>query len=142
MNILYASIYKTLEYQSRIGVIPEVNFQWGNNSAIKPNNRDARYPIVQFNLQGIEFDNPSDKFPIGNLQFTLTIKLEISNNVNTLRNFDKEFNLIKKMPTILNAVQTEETGPIEVIRIEELHAETQQLCFTITCATQFYPPHS
>ncbi|MDQ2180178.1 hypothetical protein [Marinifilum sp. D714] len=138
MEELYLSIKKSIEKFVEEGFLPQLNYEWDLNQFERSDYKNNVLPLVLFKLRSIDYPCPNDKYPIGEMVFTLKVIFE--KKIDEKEDSDcTDFKLLKKLPVLLRNVVSEETGPITINRLEALDSDKKILAFQYIISTPYYP---
>ena len=141
MNELYLSIKESISDNVKKGNLPQVAYEWEYHQLEENNLKSNIYPLILFKVKNIIYNNPDDRYLTGEMVFTVKVVFEgLKNKVETHQNVNDGFDLLKKIPVILRTVESQETGPINVRKMEVLEINDRKHCFQFISSTPYYPP--
>lgn len=138
MEELYLSIKKSINKCVEEGFLPQLNYEWDLNQLERSDYKNNVLPLVLFKLRSIDYPCPNDKYPMGEMVFSLKVIFE--ENMGEKEEEDcNGFKLLKKLPFLLRNIGSEETGPITINRLETLDSNKRNLAFQYIISTPYYP---
>ena len=141
MDKLYLSIKQAIDRHINKANFPSVRCDWEKGQIDQKMLDSLQTPLVLFKIQGVEFDCPEDKYLIGTMLFSLKLIFDAKvTNVGRSDEVYSGFDLLKKMPALLRTIESEETGPINIDKIEMVDMNSHKHCFQLTGTTSYYPP--
>lgn len=140
MNELYLSIKESVDDHVRKGILPLVNCEWDYNHIKESNDAGGKYPLLLYRLKSVVYNCPDDKYLSGEMIFTMKVLFEGQSGKELKQQSENEgFELLKKLPSLLRKVESLETGPVTVMRIENLETDASKHCYQITGSAPYYP---
>lgn len=76
MEELYLSIKKSINKCVEEGFLPQLNYEWDLNQLERSDYKNNVLPLVLFKLRSIDYPCPNDKYPMGEMVFTLKVIFE------------------------------------------------------------------
>ncbi len=137
MDGLYLSIKKCINKHVEDGFLPQLNYEWDLNQ-FEGEYKNNALPLVLFKLRTIDYPCPNDKYPIGKMIFVIKVIFKKRKDENEREDY-KGFKLLKKLLFLLRNVQSEETGPITINRLEALNSNKNTHAFQYIISTPYYP---
>lgn len=141
MDKLYLSIKKAIDRHMNSTNFPAVRCDWEKGHIDQKMLDSIQSPLVLFKIQSIVFDCPEDKYLSGTMLFSVKLIFEAKElNAETGMEVYSGFDLLKKMLALLRTIESEETGPIDIDKMEVVDVNAHKHCFQITGTTSYYPP--
>lgn len=138
MNKLYLALKESLNDHIQKGVIPKLIFEWDYNQTDEVRLRTRQYPSILFKINNVVYSDPEDKYLTGDMEFLVKVIFKGINDPSSQHKISEGLLLLKQITSILRSIESDETGPILIKKVEALTIGKEVICYQFTCSASYY----
>jgi len=141
MDKLYLAIKNKIEEKISAGDIANISLEWDRNQLDETQISQNSYPLALYKTNRVTYLNSKDPFTTAEMEIGIKCIFKgLLDDADTKPMAQEGFQIVKSLGNLLNGLVSEESGPLELISLEEQKINNEVNVFLYTLTAPFYPP--